>query len=76
MSLMSKATVYLPDDLMRELRKRARESAVSLSLIVADAVRQRLSEDAIDIAAYESRNSEVSLTVAEARKHLKDSGRL
>ncbi len=67
--MMSKATVYLPDDLMRELRRRAAESDVSLSLIVADAVRQRLSEDAIDIAAYEARKSEASLTVAEVPGH-------
>lgn len=71
---MTKATVYFPDDLMRELRKRAAESDVSLSQVVADAVRMRLTEDAIDIAAYQARKNEPSRTVAEVRKKLQARG--
>jgi len=73
---MSKATIYLPDELMLALRKRASDSAVSLSTVVADAVRQSLTEDAIDIAAYEERKSEASLSVAEVASHLKNLGRI
>ncbi len=74
--MMSKATVYLPVELMRELRKRAADSDVSLSTIVADAVRLRLNEDEIDLAAYDARKNEPALTVAETRKHLKGLGKL
>ncbi|MFY9234353.1 MAG: CopG family transcriptional regulator [Fimbriimonadaceae bacterium] len=72
---MARATIYFPEDLIAELRKRAAASETSISKLVSDAVRSQFEEDTSDIAAYRAR-SEPVLSVSETRKHLKASGRL
>jgi len=47
-----------------------------MSKLVNDAVRQVLSEDAVDLAAFEERATEPLLTYAEMLKSLKADGSL
>jgi len=61
-ALQKRATVYLDSRLHRALRLKAAETGRSLSALVNDAVRQALAEDAEDLAAFEERGKEPTLS--------------
>ncbi len=69
-----RATVYFDPALHRALRLKAAETDRSLSEIVNEAVKNSLSEDAEDLAAFEERASEPSLLFEDVVKELKRSG--
>jgi len=69
-----RATVYFDPALHRALRVKAAETDRSLSDIVNEAVKLSLLEDAEDLAAFEERASEPSLSFEEVVKDLKRSG--
>jgi len=69
-----RATVYFDPALHRALRVKAAETDRSLSDIVNEAVRLSLLEDAEDLAAFEERASEPSLSFEDVVKDLKRSG--
>ena len=71
-----RATIYLDPELHKVLRLKAVETSRSVSEIVNDAVREALSEDAEDIAAFEERIKEPSISYDEMVKRLKENGRL
>jgi len=71
-----RATIYFDPDLHKALRLKAAETARSVSKIVNDAVREALSEDAEDLAAFEERAEEPLISYAEMIKRLKKDGRL
>ncbi len=50
-----RATVYLDPDLHKALRLKAVETSRSVSDLVNDAVREALSEDVEDLAAFDDR---------------------
>ena len=71
-----RATVYFDPVLHRALRLKAAETDRSLSEIVNEAVKNSLSEDAEDLAAFEERANEPSLLFEDVVKELKRSGKI
>lgn len=57
-----RATVYFEPDLHRAIRLKAAHTQRSISEIVNDAVRMALCEDQEDLAAFEDRVAESSLS--------------
>jgi len=73
-SSQKRATVYFDPALHRALRVKAAETDRSLSDIVNEAVRLSLLEDAEDLAAFDERQGEHSLSFEDLVKDLKRSG--
>ena len=71
-----RATVYFDSDLHRALRLKAAETDRSLSELVNTAVRIALAEDAEDLAAFEARRAEKTVSFEAAVKSLKRRGKL
>ncbi|PYV17981.1 MAG: CopG family transcriptional regulator [Acidobacteria bacterium] len=77
MSARSKrATVYFAPELHRALRVKAAEVERPLSDLVNDAVRQSLTEDAEDLAAFKERAHEPNLSFEAVLKDLRKRGKL
>jgi len=72
----SRATVYLDPELHKALRLKAVETSQSVSELVNQAVKEALSEDAEDIAAFEERAREPLIRYDEMVKKLKRDGRI
>lgn len=72
-TLTKRATVYLDPGLHRAIRLKSIETARSVSDLVNNALRDELAEDANDLAAFDERKSEPTLTfetfVKELRRH-------
>lgn len=75
-NLAKRATVYFDPSLHKALRHKALETSRSLSDVVNDAVRLALAEDAEDLAAFEERVHEPSVTYEALLKELKADGRI
>jgi len=71
-----RTTIYLDPDLHRALRLKAVTISRSVSEIIADAVKEMLSEDAEDISAFERRVKEPLVSYDEMVKRLKRDGRI
>jgi len=71
---MSKATLYLDDQLHRALRLKAAESARSMSELVNDALRQSLLEDADDLQVWRDRRNEPTVDFGSFVEQLKEDG--
>ena len=76
MSKTKRATVYFEPSLHKALRLKAAQTDRSVSDLVNSAVRQTLSEDAEDLAAFEERAGEPSLDFEAVLKDLKRRGEL
>ena len=76
MSQLKRATVYFDPGLHKALRLKAAHSESSLSELVNAAVRRALNEDAQDLAAFEDRAKEPSLSFEDVLKDLKRRGKL
>lgn len=76
MSQLKRATVYFDPSLHKALRLKAAHSESSLSELVNAAVRRALNEDAHDLAAFEDRAKEPSLSFEDVLKDLKRRGKL
>jgi predicted transcriptional regulator len=72
----TRATIYLDPELHKALRLKAVETSQSLSKLVNDAIRESLSEDAEDIAAFEERIKEPLISYETMIKRLKKDGRI
>ena len=72
-TLTKRATVYLDPGLHRAIRLKSVETARSVSDLVNDALRDGLAEDANDLAVFEERKKELTLSfetfVKELRRH-------
>ncbi|MFQ5974462.1 MAG: ribbon-helix-helix protein, CopG family [Alphaproteobacteria bacterium] len=75
MSPARRATVYLDPDLHRALRVKAAETDTSISDLVNDAVRQTLTGDAEDLAAYRARAKEPNLDLEKVLRDLRRRGK-
>ena len=75
-TLTKRATVYLEPDLHRALRLKSVETSRSLSELVNDAVRDELAVDADDLAAFENRRHEETVSYEDFVKELKRNGKL
>jgi plasmid stability protein len=71
-----RATIYLDPDLHKALRLKSVETSRSVSDLVNEAVREALSEDAEDLAAFEERAAEPLISYNEMIKNLKKDGRI
>jgi len=71
-----RTTVYLDSDLHHALRIKAAETENSMSELVSEAVKLSLAEDAADIAAFDERKREPSLSFDDVLKRLKADGKI
>jgi predicted transcriptional regulator len=71
-----RATVYFDPEIHRALRHKAAETDRSLSDLVNDAVRASLAEDAEDLAAFEERATEPSVSFERVVRDLKRRGKI
>jgi len=71
-----RATVYLDPDLHEALKLKAVESSRTVSDLINAAVREALSEDAEDLAAFNERADEALISYDEMITRLKSDGRI
>jgi len=71
-----RATIYFDPDLHRALRLKAAEADRTISDLVNEAVKLRLSEDAEDLTAFEQRAHEPNLPFEDVLKDLKERGKI
>ena len=71
-----RSTIYFKPGLHRALRIKAADTQRSVSDLVNDAVQMSLREDAEDLAAFEERAKEPTLTYEELLKNLKAHGKI
>jgi plasmid stability protein len=76
MSTPKRATVYFDPEVHKALRLRAAASDRTISDMVNDAVRASLAEDAIDLAAFDKRKRERSLSFDSFVQGMKRRGAL
>lgn len=71
-----RSTIYFDADLHRALRLKSATGGRSISEIVNEAVRRALREDQEDLAAFEARVAEETLSYEELLEDLKAHGKL
>jgi plasmid stability protein len=76
MEISKRVTVYFDPDVHKALRLRAAASDRSVSDMVNDAVRVALAEDAADLDAFASRNTEKNVSFESFVAGLKRRGRI
>ena len=76
MAKLTRATIYLDPALHRALGVKAAETETSVSDLVSVAVRRSLTEDAADLAVFETRAREPVLAFEAVLKDLKRRGKL
>jgi plasmid stability protein len=74
--LSKRSTIYFDPDLHKALRVKAATTHRSVSEIVNDALRLALREDQEDLAAFEERLGEPTMTYEELLDDLKAHGKL
>ncbi len=70
------STIYFDSELHRALRVKAAHTQRSVSELVNDAVRLTLSEDQEDLAAFEGRGNETTISYEALLNDLKANGKL
>jgi hypothetical protein len=71
-----RSTIYFEPDLHRALRVKAAHTQRTLSELVNDAVRVTLREDQEDLAAFDERRDEPTISYEELLKDLKAHGKI
>ncbi|MBM3319358.1 MAG: CopG family transcriptional regulator [Candidatus Eisenbacteria bacterium] len=71
-----RSTVYFEPHLHRALRVKAAHTQRSLSDLVNEAVREALREDQEDLAAFEERGDEATISYEQLLKELRAHGKL
>ena len=75
-TLSKRSTIYLEPDLHQALRLKAAETSRSMSDIINEVLKNALSEDAEDLAAFEERANEPLISYEQMIKRLKKDGRI
>jgi hypothetical protein len=75
-TVAKRVTVYFNPDLHKALRLKSVETSRSVSDLVNEAVREALSEDAEDLAAFDERADEPLISYEEMIKRLREDGRI
>ncbi len=75
-AITKRSTIYFDPALHRALRVKAAETSRSVSEFVNDAVREKLSEDADDLAAFDERSPEPLISYEEMLKRLRADGHI
>lgn len=73
---LKRSTVYFDPDIHRALRVKAAHASCSVSDIVNNAVRQSLAEDQEDLAAFEERAADETMSYEALLNDLKAHGKL
>lgn len=73
---LKRATIYFDPDLHKALRLKAADTSRSITDLVNEAVREALSEEAEDLAAFDKRKREPLVSYDEMLKRLKKDGRI
>ena len=71
-----RSTIYFDPDLHKALRLKAAETSRSITELVNEAVREALSDDAEDLAAFSERKHDPVISYDEMVKRLKKDGRI
>jgi hypothetical protein len=71
-----RATIYIDSDLHKALRIKSAETNHSISEIVNEAIKYSLTEDSIDLAAFEDRKGEPLIAFEDVLKKLKKNGKI
>jgi len=71
-----RSTIYFDPELHRALRVKAAHTRQSMSDLVNDAVRMALREDQEDLAAFDERGHEPTMTYEALLKDLKAHGKI
>jgi hypothetical protein len=74
--LAKRSTIYLDSALHRALRIKAVHTRRSMSALVNDAVRMALREDQEDLAAFDERADEPTISYEELLKDLRAHGKI
>ena len=69
-----RATIYFDHDLHKALKLKAVETSRSITDLVNEAVREALSEDAEDLAAFDKRKNEPLISYEQMIKKLRENG--
>jgi len=75
-TLTKRATVYLDPGLHKALRLKSIETSRSVSDLINDALRDELAEDGDDLAAFEARKNESTVSFESFVKELKRHGKI
>ena len=75
-ALTKRATVYLDPVLHKALRLKSIETSRSVSDLINDAIREELAEDVDDLAAFEARKDEPTVSFEAFVKKLRRDGRI
>ena len=71
-----RSTVYLDAELHRALKVQAAETSSNISELINEAVREALREDHGDLAIFDERSSEPTITFEEMLKRLDLDGKI
>jgi len=71
-----RVTIYIDAELHKALQLKSVETSRSVSELVSQAVRESLAEDAEDLALFEARAHEPSLSYEDMVKKLKRDGKI
>ena len=71
---IKRATIYMDPALHKALKLKSIETSKSISELVNQAIKESLSEDADDIAAYQDRIEEPLISYSDMVRRLKDDG--
>ena len=74
--LSKRSTIYFEPEIHHALRMKAATAHISVSEVVNDAVRLALREDHEDLAAFDERANEPTISYEELLKDLKSHGKL
>ena len=69
-----RATIYIKPELHKALKYKSAETSQSISNIVNEALAIALTEDAIDLTAFDERKNERSSSFEDVLKELKNDG--
>ena len=75
-TLSKRSTIYLDPALHKALRLKALETSRSMSDIINEALKETLSDDADDLAAFDERADETLISYEQMVKRLKKDGRI
>ena len=75
-TLSKRSTIYLDPVLHQALRLKALETSRSMSDIINEALKETLSDDADDLAAFDERADETLISYEQMVKRLKKDGRI
>ncbi len=71
-----RATVYFDPKLLKAIQLKAVETESSVSAIVSQAIKTYLNEDAQDLASFDERAKEPSVSFEQVVKQLKRDGKI